>query len=163
MTSRANWAANARKRELAAIHAEQRRVGLDKDEYRAAVRLAAAEVGDDAAKASGSAGDLSKVGRARLLDMLRRVYGTHDGRQFVGHEERQRQQAHDVAPQLAALRGLWAEGAASGAVRSGSEAALRQFVARVTKVRALEWLTPAQASDAIEAVKALVARGPARA
>ena len=163
MTRAGGTTADARRRrELAAIHAERKRLGIAEADYREAVRGAAEVAGDDAAMTSGSAGDLSAAGRGLVLDMLRRAFGTHDGRDYAGHDERNRQRAADVAPQLAMLRGLWAEGAASGAVRDGSEAALRRLAARVTHVRALEWLTPAQASQLIEAVKAIVARGPAR-
>ena len=149
----------ARLRELAAIHAERKRLGLGEDVYRDLVQQAAEVSGDEVDASHASAADLSKVGRARLLDLLRRTYGTHDGRSYAGHVERVRQQADAVAPQLALLRGLWADGATSGAVRDGSEAALRRMAQRVTRVRALEWLSPAQATQVIEAVKAIVARG----
>lgn len=61
-------------------------------------------------------------------------------------------------PQISKARALWGELAALGAVRDGSERALRAFSKRQTGVESLEWLNGRQASNLIEALKAMLAR-----
>ena len=51
------------------------------------------------------------------------------------------------------IRGLWIELHQAGIVRDPSETALAHWVKRQTGVDALQWLTSAQASNVIEALK----------
>jgi phage gp16-like protein len=62
-----------------------------------------------------------------------------------------RAQAAD--PQAQKIRALWLELHESGLVRDPSESAMCRYVERQTKVEALQWLNPHQASKVIEALK----------
>lgn len=57
-------------------------------------------------------------------------------------------------PQSKKIRALWLELHELGIVRDASETALAHFIKRQTGVEALQWLTTAQASHCIEALKA---------
>jgi len=57
------------------------------------------------------------------------------------------------APQHKKIRALWLALADAGVVKNRDETALRRYVERQTGVGALQWLTPDQASRAIESLK----------
>ncbi|MEX0271192.1 gp16 family protein [Leptolyngbyaceae cyanobacterium UHCC 1019] len=56
------------------------------------------------------------------------------------------------------IRALWIEAYQCGAVQNRWEQGLQAFVMAQTKVKRVEWLKPKQASQVIEALKAMIAR-----
>lgn len=65
-------------------------------------------------------------------------------------------------PQKAKIVALWITCFQQGVVENRSHAALERFVKRVTGVAKLEWLTPPQANQAIEALKQMLDRAEAQ-
>lgn len=56
------------------------------------------------------------------------------------------------------IRQMWREGGAAGWVKAPTDKGLRHFIKRTCQVEGLEWLTVKQASDCIEALKAMKER-----
>lgn len=121
-----------RRRDLAAIHVAKKQLGMEDDTYRAMLW----SIGR-----VRSAGDLDFAGRRAVLDHLK-ACGFRNTRP----------QARD--PQSRKVRALWLDLKGLGALRDASEGALASYVERVTGVKALQWLSGAQASHVIEQLKA---------
>ncbi|MGH7915227.1 MAG: phage protein GemA/Gp16 family protein, partial [Candidatus Binataceae bacterium] len=131
-----------RRAELAKIHVYKQRLSLDDGIYR-----------DVLERVTGlrSAADLDAAQRGQVLDELKRLFMPAPAR------PRPRPAEH-AAPQIALIRGLWADAAMYGLVRSRSEAALRKFARRITGRDALQWLSATDANKVIEGLKAMLAR-----
>jgi phage gp16-like protein len=130
-----------RRRELAAIHAAVKQLGLDDDTYRALLRQ---QCNVD------SAAGLDGPGRHRILDALR-------ARGWQPPKSPPR--SGPGAAQAAKIRALWGELERRGLVRDGSVKALRSFVRRMTGVEEGEWLDGPRANVVIEALKGWLHRG----
>ena len=137
-----------RNRDLAKIHIACQQLGIDDDEYRDLL-LQVVNV--------RSARDLGPNGRRRFLAHLQKL-----GWKPVAPKQRRttkdRQPAADRSAladdkQSKMIRGLWLELADMGVVRNRSEAALASYVKRQVGIDALQWLSTAQASNMIEALK----------
>lgn len=132
---------------LAKIHVAKKQLAMDDDAYRAMLRSVG---GVDSAK------DLTSAAADRVLRHLERsgfkpvrksnARGVAEGRPLAGD------------PQSTKIRALWLELHRAGVVRNPTEAALAAYVKRQTGVEALQWLSSAQASQLIEALKRWLAR-----
>lgn len=116
--------------DLAKIHLAKQQLGLDDATYRALLQRVA---GVDSAR------DLDPGGRGQVLAELRRLGW--------------RPRLPPLTGQAAKIRALWLELAQLGAVRHSGEQAMNAFVRRMTRVRNVRRLTPAQANVVIEALK----------
>lgn len=144
----ASMAADDRRRQLAAIHAAAAQLGMDTADksptstYRTMLQAQAGTV---------SAADLDEAGRRKVLAyLLRQLNPTQ-------------RPAGKAATQLAYIERLWRELGQSGALRDGSEAGLKTFVRKMHGVDSALWLSAAQGSQVIEALKGWLARHQARA
>lgn len=133
------------------IHVAKRELAMDDDTYRALMRNTA---GLDGAT---SCVELTVPKLRLLLDQLKargfRVRPTSRSR-----PAQSRPLAND--PQSKLIRHLWLELHSAGAVRDPSERALGRFVAGMTDVESLQWLSSNQASQVIERLKKWLARLP---
>jgi hypothetical protein len=125
---------DARRRQLAAIHAIAKNRGLPEDVYRAMVERISR-------RRTSSAGELSAAERHRLLDEL------NGGAAKTA-----------VKPQTRKIRALWSSLWALGAVEDESLSAIDAFVARQTGVDSARWLPAEAANQTIEALKDWCAR-----
>ncbi len=136
-----------RRRTLAAIHAAAAQLGLDtadKDPgspYRTILQVQGG--------GKVSAADMTDAERKRVLAYLLRQ--TNPGKVL----------AHKDGWQVAKIEALWADLGAAGQLRDPSPEGLQRFIFGRFKVNAARWLTAAQASQLIEALKAWKARGGA--
>jgi len=135
----------ARTKQLAAIHAMRREVGLGEDDYRALV-------GRVSGGRTESAGELAEAGRAALLDALRKLGGGRGQKSAVYGPPEQRAKA----------RALWIALAEAGGIKEGSDKALNAFIKRQTQ-KDLGTLPPEAWKKVIEALKAMLRRAGARA
>lgn len=133
-----------RNNELAQIHIAKKDLALDDETYRAMLFTVARVT---------SSKDLDFHGRKAVLrHMVARGWKNKP----ASKAKQTRPLADDV--QSRKIRALWLELHAAGAVDDSSEAALASFVKRITKVSALQWLSPVQASNVIEVLKKWLAR-----
>ncbi len=128
---------DARRRDLAAIHAMCKELALTEECYRA--RVAQVSGGR-----SDSAGDLSQRERAALITMFKELgAGAKRGR--------------PVRPTLTAqqrkVRAMWLALADAGLVKDRSEGGLSAWLKSRFGVDALQWLQPPHAGNAIEQLK----------
>lgn len=125
-----------RQRLIRLIHVAKRDLALDDDSYRAILK----RIGKQA-----SAADLTVPELEKVLEYLKRS----------GFKVRSRNCCLSLAddPQSKMIRGLWLDLASMGVVRNSSESALRAFVARMTRIDLLKWLSTEQASQVIEHLK----------
>jgi hypothetical protein len=140
--------ASARRQDLAEIHVLAKQLQFNDDEYRDVMATVCGGV--------RSAGELCVSGRARFLAHLRACAA------------RQRPQQAPAAPRL--VRGelttvqkrmwaLWMQLVDAKLAEQRTMAALCAWVGRQTQVHRIEWLTPAQERQVVEALKAWLARG----
>lgn len=125
-----------RKRELAKIHIAIKELGLDEGAYRALLRRVAGVE---------SARDLDALGRARVLDELRRS-GWRSRPPGGGR-------AQDNSPQTQKIRALWLDLYDAGLVANPSDRALNAWVYRMTGIADLRWVDADQRRQLIEALK----------
>ena len=128
----------ARDPALAKLHVARKQLGLGEADYRAALMRATGK---------SSAADLDADGREKALVEFRRL--GWKGKPTPNSVDR---------PHVGKIVALWRAAAEQGAVRDGSDAALRAFVLRQTGVAAPQFLTAGQASKVIEGIKAMCAR-----
>lgn len=127
-----------RRRELAQIHIAKASLGMDEDVYRNLVfTLSKGQ--------TRSAGDLDWTGRKQLLDHMKKAGWQNRG-------------GRPSDPTSRKVRSLWLTLRDMKAIDDASERALRSFVKRTAHVDRLEWLSAAQASTVIEALKGWIAR-----
>lgn len=134
----ARTAVDLRRAELATIHVARVQLGMSEDHYRDVMHQVTGK---------RSAADLDWTGRKKLIDHFRKLGFAPKRKATTGLER-----------QLWHIRKLWAELAASGAVRDGGEKALEAHVKRQTGVDRVEWIDPGQASAVIEGLKSWRAR-----
>lgn len=123
---------------LAKLHIARKELRLSDADYRAALTRATGKA---------SAADLNADEREKALAEFRRL--GWKGKPTTNSVDR---------PHVGKLIALWREAASEGAIRDGSDAALRAFVLRQTGVAAPQFLNPKQANAVIEAVKAMRTR-----
>lgn len=129
---------------LAKIHIAKQQLAMDDDTYRAMLR----SVGG-----VQSSKDLTPAGASSVLKHLEQSGFKPIGRKPTAHA------AADDA-QSRKIRALWLDLHSRGEVRDSSEKALASYVHRQTGVSALKWLSAAQASRVIEALKKWANRLP---
>lgn len=129
-----------RNRKLARVHIAKKELGLDDDDYRAALRSL---FGKESAKHLSDA----------ELDALIAHFVDHG---WDGQGRRRRRRAQD--PQSRKIRALWLRLHDAGAVRDPSEQALGAFARRMTGKQSLWWLAPDEKSKLIEELKQWLAR-----
>lgn len=122
------------------IHVARRELCMDDDIYRL---MLAGMTGLDGAT---STANLSVPNLLRVLEQLKQR-----GFKVRPNKTQKRPMADDE--QSKKIRSLWLTLHDLGAVRDPSEEALAKFVLSMTKVAALQWLSPAQASRVIENLK----------
>lgn len=122
------------------IHVARRELCMDDDIYRL---MLAGMKGLDGAT---STANLSVPNLLRVLEQLKLR-----GFKVRPNKAKKRPMADDE--QSKKIRSLWLTLHDLGAVRDPSEEALAKFVLSMTKVAALQWLSPAQASRVIENLK----------
>lgn len=127
-----------RKRLIQLIHVARNELAMPEDSYRAL--LLRVSGGKAASCADLGVMELSKV----LAELQAKGFR-------VKAKSGQRALADDKQSKM--IRHLWLDLHAAGAVRDPSERALAAFVRRSTGVAALQWLSTAQASKVIEALK----------
>lgn len=129
----------ATKAQVRAIHAIKSRVGLDDDDYRAALgRFGVA-----------SSKDLSRADAAAFIDRLK------PGTEHPGADGAM----HLTGPYAQVLRALWLSAWNLGLIRDRTDRALVAFVKRQTGIDSVSWVRdPRDASRAIEGLKAWIAR-----
>lgn len=128
----------ARKNELAQIHIAISDLGWDDDHYRSVLF---------AKTGKRSAGELDGTGRKRFIEHL--VACGWKGGKAPGPRYT-RQQWHILM--------LWKDLGAAGALTDKGEAALNAFIHNQVGVSGVRFLTPAQAGQVIEALKAWLKR-----
>lgn len=126
-----------RKRLIRLIHVAKKQLGLGDDQYRAVL---------EGATGKNSCADMVGLEVKRAYDAMVRL-GFKPGPA--------KNAAKAKSPQLAKMRAQWIELHGLGLVKDRSDAGLLKFCKRLTGVDRLEWLTPAQASKAIEGLKAM--------
>jgi phage gp16-like protein len=126
-----------RKRLIRLIHVAKTQLRLDEDNYRAVL------VG---ATGKSSCSDMSGLEIKRAYDAMVRL-GFKPGPA--------KNAAKTNSKQVSKLRAQWIELHGLGLVKDRSDAGLLKFCKRLTGVDRLEWLTSAQASKAIEGLKAM--------
>lgn len=127
-----------RRRELAAIHAARRQLGLPEDDYRDLL---------EAWTGQRSSAALSAEQRHVVIEGLRRmgfVRRAGDDRVVI---------LDDDKPQTAKIKALWLGLWRAGRVQSPSLHSLNAFVRRLTGVSSVNWLSPVQANIVIESLK----------
>jgi len=122
-----------RKRLIRLIHVAKTQLGLSDDEYRAVL---------EGATGKNSCYQMVGLEVKKAYDAFLRL-GFKPGPAKVKN------------PQLSKMRAQWIELHGLGLVKDRSDAGLLKFCKRLTGVDRLEWLTPAQASKAIEGLKAM--------
>lgn len=128
----------ARDPALAKLHIARKELGLSEPDYRAALVRATGQ---------SSAAALDDEGREKALAEMRRL--GWKGKPTTNSVDR---------PHVGKLVALWRAAAEEGALRDGSDAALRAFTRRQTGVAAPQFLNAKQASQVIEGIKAIRAR-----
>lgn len=131
---------DSRLRLIKLIHVARRELRMDDETYRL---MLAGMKGLDGATSSA---DLSVPNLYRVLEQLKLR-----GFKVRPSPKAKRPLADDL--QAKKIRSLWLTLHGCGAVRDSSEAALAAFVHKMTGVQALQWLSPAQASQVIENLK----------
>lgn len=130
-----------RNRELGAIHAAKKQLGLDDDAYRALLE-------EWTGKRSAAA--LTSEERRRVIQNFRHAgFARKDGHIQV---------AADDTPQIKMIKGQWLKLHRLGEVKSPTEASLDKFVARQVKSSALRFTNAGQRSRVIEALKGWIER-----
>jgi phage gp16-like protein len=129
---------------IAKIHVAKAQLGLDDAAYRAMLK----SITGKESCAQLSASDLSRV-----LDAVK----------DKGWKPKAAKKAKSKAPladsdQAKKIRALWLQLRNLGVLRDSSEKALGSYIHRMTGVSALNWLSPAQCSRVIEALKKWIAR-----
>lgn len=127
---------------LAMVHIARKDLGLDEETYRSALEQVAGKA---------SASELSDAELLRAVDHFR----AHGWAPKAAGGKPRRQ---SDAPHVRKVWAIWGDMCRSGAVRSPTRAALRAFVERMTGCSDPEWMTPAQANQVIEGLKAWRAR-----
>lgn len=120
-----------RKRLIRLIHVAKTQLGLGDDQYRAVL---------EGATGKSSCAKMTGLEIKKAYDAFLRL-GFKPG--------------PAKNPQLSKMRAQWIELHGLGLVKDRSDAGLLKFCKRLTGVDRLEWLTPAQASKAIEGLKAM--------
>lgn len=127
-----------RNRLICLIHVAKNQLKLSDDEYRAVL---------EGATGKNSCSDMVGLELKHAYDAMVRL-GFKPG---PGPNKA----AKAKSPQISKLRAQWIELHGLGLVKDRSDAGLRKFCKRLTGVDRLEWLTSAQASKAIEGLKAM--------
>lgn len=122
------------------IHVGRRELGMDPDTYR--LMLA----GMEQLGGVTSTADLSIPKLKLVLEQLKAK-----GFKVRPNKKSTRPMADDA--QSKKIRSMWLGLHAAGVVRDSSESALAKFVCTMTGVKALQWLTIAQAGQVIENLK----------
>lgn len=131
--------ATSRSQRIKAVHVARRALALTDESYRDVLRRVTNK--DSAAKLTD-----------RQLGMVLDEFKNLGWRPKPRTSRRTRNPGSNGA-QLAKVRALWLSLYWLGEVNSNSDAALVAFVKRLTKREALQWLTPAQINQVIEALK----------
>jgi len=132
---------DARRKLLAALHAEAKRHGMDDDVRRGLILKITG-------KASSAALTPSELGK--VLDAIKGRAGANAAPV--------RGRALADSPHARKIRALWLSLWNLGAVDSPSEEALAAFAERQCGVQALQWVRPAEASRIIEALRGMCRR-----
>lgn len=122
---------------IAKVHIAKKQLVLDDDVYRQVLERVTGR---------RSAGDIDDAGLVSVLAEFRRL-----GWQPASNQTRPPRSRN---PHVRKVWAVWKALCLSGAVRSPTRAALRAFVLSQTEVSDPEWLTPEQANQVIEALKA---------
>jgi phage gp16-like protein len=126
-----------RKRLIRLIHVAKTQLKLSDDQYRAVL---------EGATGKNSCSDMTALEIKHAYDAMLKL-GFKPGPA--------KNAAKAKSPQLSKLRAQWIELHGLGLVKDRSDAGLLKFCKRLTGVDRLEWLTSAQASKAIEGLKAM--------
>lgn len=129
--------------EIAKIHIAKSQLGLSEEIYRDIIREASQGKTESAA-------NLDWRGRRAVLERFKEL-GWQPRHRGKAPGKPSRPLAED--PQSKKIRALWLELHAVGKVRDSSEGALASYVKRMSGRDALQWLTTAEASRVIEALK----------
>jgi len=122
---------------LAKIHIAKKELAMDDDTYRALL-MRVAEV--------SSSKDLTAASASKVLAEFARLGWKPKAKKAVTRPP-------EDSAQLKMIRGLWIELHQMGKVEDPSESALAAWCKRMMRVDAPQWLTKAQASKLIEALK----------
>jgi phage gp16-like protein len=132
-----------RRAELAMIHLAKKQLGMTDEDYRAMLHNIAGTT---------SSAHLNTAGRSQIIEHLKKC----------GFKPLIRVKRTGKPPgnptQTGKIEQLWKELAKTGILRDSSRRALSAFLLRRTSVAEPNWLTPEQASDIIEALKAWLKR-----
>ena len=134
---------DARRADLARIHVLKKELHLDDDAYRDVMAVVCG--------GARSAADLDIAGRQRLLAHLQACKDRQTGRTAPKRTPLSRSEK--------LLWSLWMQAADKKLIQARTMAALNAWCKRQTGVDRIQWLTGAQMTAAIEALKLLVARG----
>jgi len=138
-------ALDLRTRQLAAIHAGRKQIGMEEDDYRAIVsRISRGR--------TESSGEMTDTERARLLDHLKTLGAGKkpSGKSTMPARARPPEK---LAPQVGKLRALWISLWQLGVVDHREDTALAAFVRRQTGLDAWSWNSAEHLRAAIEALK----------
>lgn len=135
---------------LACIHVAKKELRLDDDTYRAALEQVVGK---------SSAGECSDAELSRLADHFRRLGWAPKKAEPKAAPRR----APSSNPHVRKVWAVWGDLERSGALRHPGKAALYAFVERMTGVTDPHWLSPEQANQVVEGLKAWRRREAARA
>jgi len=126
---------------LAKVHIAKKELALADDDYRAIVERITGKA---------SSRDCSDADLDRLLKEFKRLGWKPKAGTAIGKKSGK--------PHVRKVYALWGELGRSGALHDGSSAALQTFVERQTGISSPEWLTPPQANQVTEGLKAMLQR-----
>lgn len=145
MNRRINYADEARRRVLGAIHATAKQMGMDEDTYRCLVARVSASHGTE----QRSSGRCSMTQLNAIANELRRLAGKPAAHQWAGRpkEGQGRVHAHDaLAPQMKKIEALLAD--------AGREWAYAHAVSsKVCRVERVEWCNRQELTKVIAALQ----------
>lgn len=131
---------------LACIHVAKKELRLDEDTYRAALEQVVGK---------SSAGECTDAELSRLADHFRRL--------GWAPKKAGPKRAPSTNPHVRKVWAVWGDLERSGALRHPGKAALYAFVERMTGVTDPHWLSPEQANQVVEGLKAWLRRHAERA
>ncbi|HEX5278146.1 MAG TPA: regulatory protein GemA [Fluviicoccus sp.] len=136
--------ADRRQQLIRLIHVGKRELSLDEETYRALVKSGSKTTHDSTSLLTAAQLEL-------VLDAMKaRGFVVKTGGKPVANTMKD--------PQAQKIRALWLELHTRGYVNNPGDAALHAYIKRITRVERMEWLSSAQASQAIETLKSWLDR-----
>ena len=144
-TAAAKYQPQNRNAIVAKVHVAKKELGLDEETYRALLKDV---TGQESTK---------ELTMPQLESVIERLI-----KQGFKPKKTKADRAFAQDAPSKKIRALWLELNKAGLVKDPNESALCAFVKRQTGVEALQWLTPDQSRNVIEALKKWLGRAPSK-